>query len=57
MKHKRAAKIIWECFNLAEDEFGEDKSTEFLVAITAERLNISQEHVYDALIAMAEEVK
>jgi hypothetical protein len=40
---------INRCFMLSWDEFGDDKSTEFLVQITADRLGIEPEEVYDAL--------
>lgn len=41
--------IINRCFMLAWDEFGDGKSTEFLVQITADRLGVEPEEVYDAL--------
>lgn len=50
----KRAKIILKAFDLAEDEFGEHKSTEFLVHIVAERLDISPEEVWDGLAATAE---
>jgi Flp pilus assembly protein TadB len=43
------AQTINRCFMLAWDEFGDDKSTEFLVQITADRLGVEPEEVYDAL--------
>lgn len=43
--------IITACFLLAWEEFGDDKSTEFLVQITADRLGIEPGEVYDALAA------
>jgi hypothetical protein len=43
------AQIINRMFMLAWDEFGDDKSTEFLVQITADRLDVTPEEVYDAL--------
>jgi Flp pilus assembly protein TadB len=43
------AETINRCFMMAWDEFGDDKSTEFLVQVTAERLGITPEEVYDAL--------
>jgi hypothetical protein len=49
--------IITKCFMLAWDEFGDDKSTEFLVEITANRLNIEPEKVYAALADTAERGK
>ena len=36
-------------FQSAWDEFGDEKSTEFLVAITADRMLVDSERVYDAL--------
>jgi len=42
--------IINRCFNMAWKEFGEDKSTEFIAQITAERLGVTVEEVFDALI-------
>ena len=41
-------------FDDAEEEFGEHKSTEFLVSIVADRLGIDQERVFDALIIQAQ---
>jgi hypothetical protein len=41
--------IINRCFMMAWNEFGDEKSTEFLVQITADRLGIEPEEVYDAL--------
>jgi len=41
--------IINDCFDLAWDEFGDDKSTEFLVQITADRLGIDPQDIYAAL--------
>lgn len=46
---KTIEQIVNRCFMLAWDEFGDDKSTEFLVQITADRLGIEPEEVYDAL--------
>lgn len=46
-----AEQKINRCFMLAWDEFGDDKSTEFLVQITAERLGVKPENVYAALAA------
>lgn len=43
------AQIISASFMLAWEEFGDDKSTEFLVQITADRLEIKPEDVYAAL--------
>jgi Flp pilus assembly protein TadB len=43
------AETINRCFMLAWDEFGDDKSTEFLVQVTADRLGVEPEEVYDAL--------
>lgn len=40
---------ITRCFMMACDEFGDDKSTEFLVQITADRLGIDPDDVYEAL--------
>jgi hypothetical protein len=45
--------IINRCFMLAWDEFGDDKSTEFLVQITADRLDVTPEEVYDALASVS----
>lgn len=46
---------INQAFMLAWDEFGDDKSTEFLVQITADRLGVEPEDVYDALANCHEE--
>jgi hypothetical protein len=43
------AQIINACFMLAWEEFGDEKSTEFLVQITADRLGIEPAEVYEAL--------
>jgi Flp pilus assembly protein TadB len=43
---------INRCFMMAWDEFGDDKSTEFLVQITADRLGVEPDEVYDALAAV-----
>ena len=43
------AEAITRCFHMAWDEFGDDKSTEFLVQITADRLDIEPDDVYAAL--------
>lgn len=43
------AETINRCFMMAWDEFGDDKSTEFLVQITADRLGLDPDAVYDAL--------
>lgn len=51
----KKAKAILEAFNLAEEEFGEHKSTEFLISIVKDRLGISYEEVVDGLVASAEE--
>lgn len=42
-------KILNDAFMLAWDEFGDDKSTEFLVQIVADRLSVEREEVFDAL--------
>jgi Flp pilus assembly protein TadB len=42
---------IRAAFNLAWDEFGEEKSTEFLIQITADRLGIEPDDVFNALAA------
>jgi Flp pilus assembly protein TadB len=43
------AETINRCFMMAWDEFGDDKSTEFLVQITADRLGVDPDEVYEAL--------
>lgn len=45
---------IRAAFDAAEDEFGEDKSTEFLLSITADRCGLSYEAVVDALVSFEE---
>lgn len=47
---------IYDAFYEAEEEFGEDKSTEFLLSITADRLGIEYEDVVDGLLAKSEEL-
>ncbi len=46
-------KQITEAFDAAEDEFGEHKSTEFLAAITADRLGIDIGSVMHGLFKQA----
>ena len=41
--------MIAHAFDVAADEFGDEKSTEFLVEIVSNRLGITNERVYDAL--------
>jgi hypothetical protein len=50
------AETIYRCFLLAWREFGDDKSTEFLVQITADRLGVDPEEVYDALANFGDDV-
>lgn len=52
MTLKRAA-TIRAAFDAAEKEFGDDKSTEFLISITADRLGIEYDDVVDALALTA----
>lgn len=40
-------------FSAAWDEFGDDKSTEFLITITADRCGVSYGRVVDALERIA----
>jgi hypothetical protein len=49
-KSETVEQIIARCFNMAWVEFGDDKSTEFLAQITADRLGVTIEEVYDALV-------
>lgn len=44
---------INEAFLAVWEEFGDNKSTEFIAQVTAERLKISASRVYDALQAVA----
>ena len=48
MKRKTAVRLR-DAFDEAEEEFGEDKSTEFLLSITADRENVEYVTVVDAL--------
>jgi hypothetical protein len=50
---RKKAKLIAKAFDLAIEEFGDDKSTEFLAQITADRLEIETGDVYEALAIMA----
>lgn len=43
------AQFVNRVFMRAWDEFGDDKSTEFLIQITADRIGIDAAEVYDAL--------
>ncbi len=49
--------ILYDAFNLAEQEFGEDKSTEFLIAIVCDRCDVEYEDVIAALATFATEMK
>lgn len=40
---------IERAFQDAWEEFGDDKSTEFLISITADRMGVSYDRVVDAL--------
>ena len=44
---------IDDTFHQAWDEFGDDKSTEFLITITADRCGVSYGRVVDGLERMA----
>ena len=44
---------IDDTFEMALEEFGDDKSTEFLVTITADRCGVTYGRVVDALERMA----
>lgn len=44
---------IDDAFSEAWDEFGDDKSTEFLITITADRCGVSYGRVVDALERVA----
>lgn len=46
-------KQIHSAFHEAEAEFGEDRSTEFLAAIVADRLSIEYDEVFDGLYEQA----
>ena len=48
-------KEINQAFMDALDEFGDDKSTEFLISITADRLGIDYDDVVEALAIENEE--
>lgn len=52
MTRKQATKIR-EAFDAAEEECGDDKSTEFLISIVADRLGIDYADVVDALALTA----
>ena len=45
---------IDDAFNAAEDEFGEQKSTEFLCAIVGDRLGIDYGDVIAGLVEVAQ---
>lgn len=44
---------IDDAFNMAWEEFGDGKSTEFLITITVDRCGVSYGRVVDALERMA----
>jgi len=46
---RKAATQVRKAFDDAEEEFGEDKSTEFLIAIVADRLGLEYGDVVDWL--------
>lgn len=46
-----SAKAIEQGFQDAWNEFGDDKSTEFLIGITADRMNIEYMDVVETLCA------
>ena len=48
-------KEIEQAFMDVWDEFGDDKSTEFLISITADRLGIGYDDVVEALVIENEE--
>ena len=50
---RQTTKSIVDEFNDAEDELGEDKSTEYLASITAEKLGIDYMTVINALAEYA----
>ena len=50
---RKHAKLIRKAFDLADAEFP-DKSTEFIISITADRLGIDYMEVVDALAMLAE---
>ena len=45
-----------QAFNDAEDEFGDHKSTEFLVSIVCDRHDVNYSDVIDQLACFSEEV-
>jgi len=47
--NKKTAQRLNQAFYDAEDEFGDDKSTEFLLTITADREGVDYSDVADAL--------
>lgn len=50
-------KEIEQAFQDAWEEFGDDKSTEFLIAITADRCCVNYERVVDALASLHQTAK
>lgn len=51
---RKAATQVREAFDEAWEEFGDDKSTEFLISIVADRLGIDHDDVVDALAMTAQ---
>ena len=51
---RKVATHVREAFDDAWEEFGDDKSTEFLIAIVADRLGIERDDVVDALAMTAQ---
>ena len=49
---RERAEAIEQAFQVAWDEFGDDKSTEFLISITADRMNCDYGSVVEALAAI-----
>ncbi len=50
------AKEIYDAFYAAEEEFGEDTSTEFLASIAGDRLGIDYDEVIDGLVEHSREL-
>lgn len=48
---------IEQCFQDAWEEFGDDASTEFLIAITSDRMGVSYDRVVSAIVSINAEEK
>jgi hypothetical protein len=53
-RRKKARDPLCIAFDLVEEEFGDHRSTEFLVQIVVDRLGVTPESVFDSLLGEAD---